>query len=104
MDPTHVHLLLNHFPTIGPVIGLVLYISSLIARNAELKRAILVIFVGIALVTIPTYISGNAAQEALCAGGAKALACADPGVSKSLIQTHEGARGACWLIWDRFRA
>jgi uncharacterized membrane protein len=91
MDPTHVHLLLNHFPTVGFVIGLVLYISSLLARNAELKRASLVIFVGIALVTIPTYVSGNAAQEVLCAGGAKAPACADPGVSKSLIQTHEGA-------------
>ena len=91
MDPTHVHLLLNHFPTIGFVIGLMLFVISLIAQNAELKRASLVIFVGIALVTIPTYVSGNAAEEVLCAGGAKAPVCADPGVSKSLIQTHEGA-------------
>jgi hypothetical protein len=68
-----------------------LFASSLIAKNAELKRASLVIFVGIALVTIPTYVSGNAAEEALCAGGAKAPACADPGISKNLIQTHEDA-------------
>jgi hypothetical protein len=91
MDLTHVHLLLNHVPTVGFVIGLMLFVSSLIARNAELKRASLVVFVGIALVTIPTYVSGNAAAEALCGGGAKAPACTDPGVSKSLIQTHEDA-------------
>ena len=91
MDLTHAHLLLNHVPTVGFVIGLVLFVISLIARNAELKRASLVIFVGIALVTIPTYVSGNAAAEVLCAGGVKAPDCADPSISKSLIQTHEDA-------------
>ena len=91
MDPAHVHLLLNHVPTVGFVIGLMLFVSSLIAKTVELKRASLVVFVGIALVTIPTYVSGNAAEEVLCAGGAKAPVCSDPGVSKSLIQTHEGA-------------
>jgi uncharacterized membrane protein len=91
MDPTHVHLLLNHFPTVGFVMGLILFVTSLIARNAELKRASLVAFVGIALITIPAYVSGNAAEEVLCAGGAKAPVCADPGVSKGLIQAHEDA-------------
>jgi hypothetical protein len=91
MEPTHVHLLLNHFPTIGFLIGLILFVISLIAKNAELKRASLVIFVGIALVAIPTYVSGNAAQEVLCGGGPKAAACTNSSMSKSLIQTHEGA-------------
>ena len=90
MDPAHLHLLLNHVPTVGFVIGLILFVSSLIARSAELKRASLVIFVGIALVTIPTYVSGNAAEEVLCEGGAKAPTCADASVSQSLVQTHEG--------------
>ena len=91
MDLTHAHLLLNHVPTVGFVIGLMFFVISLIAKNAELKRASLVIFVGIALVTIPTYVSGNAAAEALCAGGAKASVCADSSVPKGLIQTHEDA-------------
>jgi len=39
MDPTHVHLLLNHFPTVGFVIGLLLFGISLIAKNVELTRA-----------------------------------------------------------------
>lgn len=91
MDLAHVHLLLNHFPTVGFVIGLMLFVTSLIAKNNELKRVSLVLFVAIALVTIPTYVSGNAAAEAVCAGGTQVSVCADSGVSKSLIQTHEGA-------------
>src|ERR1700678_852223 len=91
MDLTHAHLLLNHVPTVGFVIGLILYLTALVAKSDELKRASLVIFAGIALLTIPTYVSGNAAEEALCAGGTKAAACADPTVSKTLIETHEGA-------------
>ena len=91
MDLTHIHLLLNHIPTIGFVIGLGLFLTSLVAKSDDLKRASLVVFVGIGLLTIPTYVSGNAAQEVICAGGAKAPSCADPGVSKTLIQTHEGA-------------
>ena len=91
MDLTHIHLLLNHFPTVGFVVGLILFVTSLVAKNHELKRAALVIFVGIALIAIPAYVSGNAAAEVLCAGGARAPACNDSTVSKGLIETHEGA-------------
>ena len=48
------------------------------------------VFLGIALLTLPTYMSGNAAQEMICKGQAKAP-CTDPGVSKALIEKHEGA-------------
>ena len=82
MDLTHIHLLLNHFPTIGNIIGGGLFVLSLITKSDDLKRASLVVLLGIALIAIPTYISGNGAQEAI-----KSL----PGVSKSLIETHEGA-------------
>jgi len=82
MDLAHIHLLLNHFPTIGNIIGGGLFVLSLIAKSDDLKRASLVVLLGIALIAIPTYISGNGAQDAI-----KSL----PGVSKSLIETHEGA-------------
>jgi hypothetical protein len=84
------HLLLNHIPTIGFVIALGLFLTSLASKSDDLKRASLVIFVLIGLLTIPTYVSGNSAAEAICAGGPKAPACDDPGVSKALIETHEG--------------
>ncbi len=82
MDLTHIHLLLNHFPTIGMIIGGGLFLLSLITNSIDLKRASLLVLLGIALISIPTYISGNAAQDAI-----KAI----PGVSQSLIETHEGA-------------
>ena len=82
MDLTHIHLLLNHFPTIGSIIGGGLFVLALITKSDDLKRASLVVLLGIALLAIPTYMSGNGAQL-----GIKSL----PGVSKSLIETHEGA-------------
>jgi len=82
MDLTHIHLLLNHFPTVGYIIGGGLFLLSLIAKSDDLKRAALVVLLGIALLAIPTYMSGNGAQV-----GIKSL----PGVSKSLIEAHEGA-------------
>jgi len=81
MDLTHIHLLLNHFPTIGYIIGGGLFVLSLITKSDDLKRASLVVLLGIALMAIPTYMSGNGAADAI-----KSL----PGVSKSLIETHEG--------------
>lgn len=82
MDLAHIHLLLNHFPTIGTIIGGGLFVLALLTNSDDLKRASLVVLLGIALLAIPTYMSGNGAQEAL-----KSL----PGISKSLMETHEGA-------------
>jgi uncharacterized membrane protein len=82
MDLTHIHLLLNHFPTIGYIIGGGLFVLSLITKSDDLKRASLVILLGIAVIAIPTYMSGNGAAD-----GIKTL----PGVTKSMIETHEGA-------------
>ena len=82
MDLAHLHLLLNHFPTIGTIMGGGLFVLSLITNSDDLKRVSLVVLLGISLIAIPTYISGNGAQDAV-----KSL----PGVSKTLIETHEGA-------------
>jgi uncharacterized membrane protein len=90
MNLAHLHLLLNHFPVIGTIIGLGLFLVALVSKSDDLKRACLVIFLGIALLSIPTYVTGNAAQEAICIGPSNGP-CTDPGVSKSLIRAHEGA-------------
>jgi hypothetical protein len=82
MDLAHIHLLLNHFPTIGTIIGGGLFLISLITNSDDLKRGSLVVLLGISLLAIPTYMSGNGAQQALASA---------PGISKSLIETHEGA-------------
>jgi hypothetical protein len=82
MDPTHLHLLLNHVPTVGFGVGLALFVASLVIRSNDLKQAGLLVLVGVALATIPTYVTGNSAQLEIES---------NPGVTTTLIQAHEGA-------------
>src|SRR5438477_3975157 len=82
MNATYIHLLLNHFPTVGFSIGLALFLVALFTKSAELKRASLVIFFMTAALTITTYVSGSDAAEALQER---------PDVSMALIQAHESA-------------
>jgi hypothetical protein len=87
----HIHLLLNHWPIIGSFIALGLFLVSLVANSDDLKQASLALFALIALVTIPTYMSGSLAQEVIKES---------PGVSKALIQTHQGAALLAFLFME----
>jgi uncharacterized membrane protein len=78
----HLHLLLNHFPIIGTVVGVGLFVGSLVGKNDDLKRAGLIIFAVMALLSLPTFFSGIGAEGAI-----EKL----PGVSDALINRHEGA-------------
>lgn len=82
MNLAHVHLLLNHFPIIGSIIGLFLLLGALLGSSEELKKAALLLLLALALLSIPTYLSGNAAQSQI-----QDL----PGVSASLIDAHQNA-------------
>ena len=62
MNLAHLHLLLNHVPTIGFGFGIGLLAASLVRHSEDLKRASYVVFFGVALVAIPAYLSGNAAE------------------------------------------
>lgn len=35
----HLHLLLNHFPIIGTIVGLALFLVSFVGNNKDLRRA-----------------------------------------------------------------
>ena len=65
MNLAHVHLLLNHVPTIGFGFGIGLLAASLVRDSADLRRASYVVFFVVALVAIPAYLSGNAADFVL---------------------------------------
>jgi uncharacterized membrane protein len=82
LNLAHVHLLLNHFPTIGMIVGLGLFIVAIMTKSDHLKSASLVIFFGIALLSIPTFASGTAAGLALSKNS---------DVSKSMVDAHETA-------------
>ncbi|MBZ5634073.1 MAG: DUF2214 family protein [Acidobacteriia bacterium] len=82
MNLAHLHLLLNHFPTVGMIVGLGVFVVAIAAKSDDLKRASLLIFFGIALLSIPTFASGTAAELALAK---------TPEVSTAMIATHETA-------------
>ncbi|MGB7208450.1 MAG: hypothetical protein WBD27_07310 [Pyrinomonadaceae bacterium] len=82
MDALHIHLLLNHFPVIGTLIGLTLLVLGFVSKSDAIKRASLAVFLGIALLTIPVYLTGEPAEESVERS---------VGVSKALIEDHEDA-------------
>src|SRR6202161_4659530 len=82
MNLPHIHLLLNHFPIIGTIIGLGLFLIALIGKSEDLQRASLVVFLGMALLAIPTYMTGSAAQDAVTYL---------PGIPTAMIAMHQNA-------------
>lgn len=102
---THLHLLLNHFPIIVTILGLLLIVVAIWRNSDSLARVALAFFVGGALSALPTYLTGESAEDT-----AKHL----PGVTRELIEAHSdsavisaifvGLLGlfALWALW-RFR-
>ena len=58
MTLAHLHLLLNHVPTIGTAIAIALLILTVVRKHDALRRVSLELFCMIALFTIPAYLSG----------------------------------------------
>jgi uncharacterized membrane protein len=89
-DIAHWHLLLNHFPIIGTIIALALYVTSFFTSTKDLRQASLVVFVVTALLSIPAFMTGIGAQVTMVD---------QPGISLALIQRHEGAAElAIWFV------
>ena len=88
--PTHLHLLLNHFPVIGFLIGLGLFAFAVVAKSEHLRVASLVVLVAISIIAIPTYITGSAAGEVICGVAANLPGACTDGTPRFLIDQHEG--------------
>ncbi|MHB8523017.1 MAG: hypothetical protein ACYDH9_19985 [Limisphaerales bacterium] len=80
MNMAHLHLMLNHLPVLGTVFGLCLLAVAAWKRSDELKKISLDVFVIVAVLAIPAYMTGEPAEE---------LVRSLPGVSKALIEQHE---------------
>ncbi len=81
-NPAHVHLLLNHVPVIGTILGIFLLIVALLRKSEDLKKVSLSFFVVMAAVAVPAYLTGEPAE-----GIVRDL----PGVSREMIEQHEEA-------------
>jgi uncharacterized membrane protein len=106
MSTVHFHLLLNHLPIIVPVIGLALLALAVWKRSDLVARVGLALLATGALSTLPTYLTGEGAEDAV-----EKL----PEVTKALIEQHAdmalvaavvtGLVGvlALWILW-RYRS
>ena len=62
-NTAHLHVVLNHVPTIGFCVGLVIFLIGLARRHDSLKRTGLTVFFVVANVSIATYVTGVGAEE-----------------------------------------
>ena len=92
MNLAHLHLLLNHVPTVGSVIALTLLLLGFIRRNEPLKHAGLEVLFAIAVVTLPGVV----------AAPPRIGSC---GTCRGLRRCDEDppGRGALWILVDRVR-
>lgn len=82
MNSAHLHLAVNHLPLIFPVVGLLLLLLGTMTKSDITRRNAYFIFILGALVSVAAMATGQGAEEAV-----EHL----PGVSESLIKTHEEA-------------
>jgi len=87
---SHVHMILNHFPTVGFVFAIVFYLIALALNNDVMKRAGLVVFVICGVLGVPTYVTGAASMWALTDPPI-------PQISKALINEHRDM--ALWTLF-----
>jgi uncharacterized membrane protein len=105
MNLAHLHLLLNHIPTVGFAVGLCLFLVALIQKDEKVQRVGLGILFAVAVLCIPAYLTGVAASEIMQDR---------PGISTELMAAHQDAAlsafalmeltgGLAWLALWQFR-
>ena len=89
MNYSHVHIILNHFPSIGTLFGVVLYVYALWKKKQDLQILSFIIFLVMAMIAIPTVITGGAADVAVSER---------PGVNLAMIELHRDAAIAAFTV------
>jgi hypothetical protein len=82
MNLAHVHIVLNHIPSLGSALGLFMLAWAIYTKDDRLKKLGFGVLVVVGLATIPTYLSGN---------GARQLIAKTPGLPVGIIEVHQNA-------------
>ncbi len=80
MNEAHFHLVVNHLPIVGILIGILVLLTGFLLKKTEVKVTALGIFVFSALASIAAFYSGEGAEE---------IVERIPGISETLINQHE---------------
>src|SRR5215510_3499153 len=65
MNLAHIHIVLNHVPSLGSVLGLALLAWATYTKNESMKKFSFGVLALVALATLPTYLTGNAARQVI---------------------------------------
>jgi len=82
MNTVHLHLLLNHLPIVGTIIGTLLLAVALLRRSDELGKFSLGLFALLGVSALVVYLTGEPAEDAV-----EKL----PGISHGIVERHEDA-------------
>ena len=93
MSLTHLHLVLNHFPMIGTIIGTGLLAFAIVTRKNDLVKTTLGIFVILAVISVAVYFTGESAEEAI-----EHL----PGFSEAITERHEESASVATVTMAAF--
>ena len=63
MDSTHLHLMLNHLPVLGSIVGFLSLGWGIFRGYGEVKKIGLALLVLTAAAAVPVYLTGEAAEE-----------------------------------------
>ena len=80
MNDAHLHLIVNHFPIIGTILGLGILITGIILKNNTVKSTAYVLFIVAAIFAAFSIGTGEGAEE---------LVEDMPSVGKQIIREHE---------------
>ncbi len=90
MFGAHFHLLVNHFPIVGTIIGMLILLAGIILKNITVKQTGLGTLIFAALSSSVALFTGDPAGDAV-----KGL----PGVMESMIDHHENiAYSSLWVL------
>jgi hypothetical protein len=78
----HIHLVLNHIPVIGIAMVIPFFLTGRIRRNRDLEWLSLQMFVALAVLTVPVYLTGSPASHQM-----REI----PGISREIIHQHSSA-------------
>lgn len=89
MNYAHLHLILNHIPVLGTIFGLLVLIAGMVRRNVTLQKTSLATFFVAALLTIPTFLTGEPAEDWV-----RGI----PEISREVIEQHDDSAMIAFII------
>ncbi len=82
MNLAHIHIILNHVPSLGSIAGLLLLAAGIYKKDEALKQFAYGVLVLITMAVLPTYITGAESQRVVDK---------NPSYSAGMVQLHQNA-------------